>query len=389
MKPLAGIEDWQIGGFGLYIHWPFCQSKCPYCDFNSHVAAQIDQARWQAAYLAEIERLGAETHGRVLQTVFFGGGTPSLMEPEIVDAIISKIRSTWPVANDVEITMEANPGSVEAGRFDAYKAAGVNRVSIGVQALNDADLKALGRLHSVENAKAAIVLAQRIFERMSFDLIYARQKQSLTAWKAELSEALAMASGHLSLYQLTIEDGTAFGDRFRRGLLRGLPDEDLGADMYLATQDMTAAAGYESYEVSNYAKKGQESRHNCIYWNAGDYVGIGPGAHGRLSLGGLRYATEAVSSPIGWLTGVERADGAERRQVVSQEEQGLEYLMMGLRRDTGIDMQRLSRLSGTTIPAQKIAELCELGMVEATENRLTATKQGRLVLNAVIEALMD
>lgn len=389
MKPLAGIEDWQIGGFGLYIHWPFCQSKCPYCDFNSHVAAQIDQARWQAAYLAEIERLGAETHGRVLQTVFFGGGTPSLMEPEIVDAIISKIRNTWPVANDVEITMEANPGSVEAGRFDAYKTAGVNRVSIGVQALNDADLKALGRLHSVENAKAAIVLAQRIFERMSFDLIYARQKQSLTAWKAELSEALAMASGHLSLYQLTIEDGTAFGDRFRRGLLRGLPDEDLGADMYLATQDMTAAAGYESYEVSNYAKKGQESRHNCIYWNAGDYVGIGPGAHGRLSLGGLRYATEAVSSPIGWLTGVERADGAERRQVVSQEEQGLEYLMMGLRRDTGIDMQRLSRLSGTTIPAQKIAELCELGMVEATENRLTATKQGRLVLNAVIEALMD
>lgn len=389
MKPLAGIEDWQIGGFGLYIHWPFCQSKCPYCDFNSHVAAQIDQVRWQAAYLAEIERLGAETHGRVLQTVFFGGGTPSLMEPEIVDAIINKIRSTWPVANDVEITMEANPGSVEAGRFEAYRAAGVNRVSIGVQALNDADLKALGRLHSVENAKAAIVLAQRIFERMSFDLIYGRQKQSLTAWKAELSEALAIASGHLSLYQLTIEDGTAFGDRFRRGLLRGLPDEDLGADMYLATQDMTAAAGYESYEVSNYAEKGQESRHNCIYWNAGDYVGIGPGAHGRLSLGGLRYATEAVSSPIGWLTGVERADGAERRQVISQKEQGLEYLMMGLRRDSGIDVQRFSRLSGTTIPAQKIAELSELGMVEATENRLTATKQGRLVLNAVIEALMD
>ncbi len=389
MKPLPAVQDWQVGGFGLYIHWPFCQSKCPYCDFNSHVAAHIDQTRWQAAFLAEIERVGAETQGRVLQTVFFGGGTPSLMAPELVAAILGKIRDTWALANDVEITMEANPGSVEAGRFRGYKDAGVNRVSIGVQALNDADLKALGRLHGVDEAKAAITTAQATFDRVSFDLIYARQKQNLEAWKSELSEALAIASGHLSLYQLTIEDGTAFGDRFKRGLLRGLPNEDLGADMYLATQAMTEAAGYSSYEVSNYAKKGQESQHNCIYWNAGDYIGIGPGAHGRLTFEGVRYATEATASPAGWLAGVEGISSAEQRQLVPMKEQGTEYLMMGLRRDVGIDLERYARLSGGQISGQKISHLSEIGMVTETGGRLAVTQQGRLVLNAVIEGLMD
>ncbi len=389
MKPLPAVQDWQVGGFGLYIHWPFCQSKCPYCDFNSHVAAHIDQTRWQAAFLAEIERVGAETQGRVLQTVFFGGGTPSLMAPELVAAILGKIRDTWALANDVEITMEANPGSVEAGRFRGYKDAGVNRVSIGVQALNDADLKALGRLHGVDEAKAAITTAQATFDRVSFDLIYARQKQSLEAWKSELSEALAIASGHLSLYQLTIEDGTAFGDRFKRGLLRGLPNEDLGADMYLATQAMTEAAGYSSYEVSNYAKKGQESQHNCIYWNAGDYIGIGPGAHGRLTFEGVRYATEATANPAGWLAGVEGISSAEQRQLVPMKEQGTEYLMMGLRRDVGIDLERYARLSGGQISGQKISHLSEIGMVTETGGRLAVTQQGRLVLNAVIEGLMD
>lgn len=388
MKPISAVEDWQLGGFGLYIHWPFCQSKCPYCDFNSHVAAHIDQTRWQAAFLAEIERVGAETQGRVLQTVFFGGGTPSLMAPELVAAILGKVRDTWTLANDVEITMEANPGSVEAGRFQGYRDAGVNRVSIGVQALNDVDLKALGRLHSVDEAKAAIKTAQATFDRVSFDLIYARQKQSLPAWEAELSEALIIASGHLSLYQLTIEDGTAFGDRFRRGLLRGLPSEDLGADMYLATQAMTEAAGYGSYEVSNYAKNGQESRHNCVYWNAGDYVGIGPGAHGRLTLGGQRYATEATASPAGWLTGVESSSRAEQRQSVPQTEQGTEYLMMGLRRDIGIDLGRYEQLSGEQISGKKLRHLTEIGMVTETNGRLAVTQQGRLVLNAVIEGLM-
>lgn len=391
MKPmgeLPALDDWREGGFGLYIHWPFCQSKCPYCDFNSHVAAKIDQARWRDAYLREIDRAAAETPGRILQTVFFGGGTPSLMAPEIVDAIIAKIRAAWPTANDIEITMEANPGSVEAGRFAAYKQAGVNRVSIGVQALNDADLKALGRLHSVADSVAAIKIAQNTFDRMSFDLIYARQGQSLEAWQAELGQALTLANGHLSLYQLTIEDGTAFGDRFRRGLLKGLPDEDLGADMYIATQVATSAAGYESYEVSNYAQNGQESRHNCIYWNAGDYIGIGPGAHGRLTLANTRWSTEAASNPAAWLKSVEDESPAERREKLSEEEQATEYLMMGLRRDVGIDLDRYERIARATIDREAITELQSLGLISIDTNRLSATPHGRLVLNAVIEKLM-
>jgi oxygen-independent coproporphyrinogen-3 oxidase len=389
VKQSIGLQDWQSGGFGLYIHWPFCQSKCPYCDFNSHVSAAIDQTRWQQAYEAEIEHAGAETRGRVLQTVFFGGGTPSLMSPDLIDAILTKVRATWPCSNDIEITMEANPGSVEVGRFQGYWNAGVNRVSIGVQSLNNTDLKALGRLHSVEDAKSAIVIAQNIFERVSFDLIYARQNQSLVAWQSELTEALALASGHLSLYQLTVEDGTAFGDRFRRGLLRGLPDEDLGADMYLATQEMTEAAGYQSYEVSNYAQHGQESRHNCIYWNAGDYIGIGPGAHGRLTLNNKRFATEEILSPLNWLIAVEKNEGSGQRNIISKREQGIEYVMMGLRRNIGIDLIRLEGIHRDSTRMAKIEELRRLGMVQVEENRLTATRQGRLVLNAVIEALID
>lgn len=389
MKPSARAEDWQTGGFGLYLHWPFCQSKCPYCDFNSHVSAQVDQSRWEAAFLSEIDRLGAETHGRVLQTIFFGGGTPSLMDPSLINAIIERARATWVLANDVEITMEANPGSVEAGRFAAYREAGVNRVSIGVQALNDTALKALGRLHSVEEAKAAVRLAQATFDRVSFDLIYARQKQTLEAWQAELAEALSLANGHLSLYQLTIEDGTAFGDRFRRGLLRGLPNEDLGADMYLATQDMTGAAGYASYEVSNYAKRDQESRHNNIYWNAGDYLGLGPGAHGRLSLGGSRFATEAISNPNAWLLSVEHGKSAEKRQAIDAREQGQEFLIMGLRREAGIDVDRYASLAGKLLPPERVQELLSLGMIRVTPNRLIVTPKGRLVLNAIIEKLSD
>ncbi|WP_050524468.1 radical SAM family heme chaperone HemW [Pseudorhodobacter wandonensis] len=389
MKQFPAVEDWQTGGFGLYIHWPFCQSKCPYCDFNSHVSASLDQKRWEAAYLSEIERFGTETSGRVLQTVFFGGGTPSLMAPELVHAIISRIKGTWPTSNDLEITMEANPGSVESDRFRGYSAAGVNRVSIGVQALNDPDLKALGRLHDVSEAKRAIALAQSVFDRVSFDLIYARQNQDLISWKAELTEALSLASGHLSLYQLTIEDGTAFGDRFKRGLLRGLPNEDLGADMYLLTQELTEAAGYRSYEISNYAKSGHDAKHNCIYWNAGDYIGIGPGAHGRLTLGNVRMSTEAISNPVDWLTGVETLGSVEKRERIQPVEQGTEYLLMGLRRDTGIDLERYYRISGQQISEQKIDLLRGLGMVEIKESRLIATQQGRLVLNAVIENLME
>jgi oxygen-independent coproporphyrinogen-3 oxidase len=389
MTGTAVVEDWQTGGFGLYVHWPFCQSKCPYCDFNSHVSAQIDQKQWEVAYLREIARLGAQTEGRVLQTVFFGGGTPSLMDPDLVQAMLQSIKSTWRVANDIEITMEANPGSVEVGRFKAYREAGVNRVSVGVQALNDADLKALGRLHSARDAKAAVEIAQATFDRVSFDLIYARQKQSLEDWRRELREALAMAGGHLSLYQLTIEDGTAFGDRFRRGLLRGLPNEDLGADMYLLTEEMTNAAGFESYEVSNYAKKGQESRHNTLYWNAGDYVGIGPGAHGRLTLGGSRIATETIANPKAWLSSVMTGAEEEVRIQITPTEQGVEYLMMGLRRKDGIALDRFRQLSGADLSPAKIADLTDLGMVICRDGRLLATLSGRLVLNSVIERLMN
>jgi len=258
------MDDWRAGGFGLYIHWPFCQSKCPYCDFNSHVAASIDQRRWRDAYLREIARVGAETRGRVLQTVFFGGGTPSLMEPEIVAEVLGAVRATWPMVNDPEITLEANPGSVEAGRFRGFRDAGVNRISMGVQALNDADLRRLGRLHSVAEARQAFDIARNCFDRVSFDLIYARQDQTLEQWRAELTEALSMAVDHLSMYQLTIEDGTAFGDRFARGGLKGLPDEDVQADMYAVTQEVCAAHGMPAYEVSNHARPGAESRHNLV-----------------------------------------------------------------------------------------------------------------------------
>lgn len=304
------MDDWRNGGFGLYLHWPFCQSKCPYCDFNSHVAATIDQGRWQRAYLSEIRRLGAETEGRVLNSVFFGGGTPSLMEPDLVAAILETVRATWPLANDLEVTLEANPGSVEAGRFRGYRAAGVNRISMGIQALNDADLRKLGRLHTVAEARAAFDVARTTFDRVSFDLIYARQDQPLEHWRSELTEALTMAADHLSMYQLTVEDGTAFGDRFKRGKLRGLPEEELSADMYALTQDLCEAAGLPAYEVSNHARPGAESRHNLIYWRGGDYAGVGPGAHGRLTFPTGRWATEAPRAPAAWLERVER-DGTE------------------------------------------------------------------------------
>ena len=267
-------EDWRQGGFGLYLHWPFCTSKCPYCDFNSHVSARVDQNRWRSAYLSEIARLGAESSGRLLESVFFGGGTPSLMDPGLVDDILDAIRRTWRVANDWEVTLEANPGSVEAGRFAAYRQAGVNRISLGVQSLRDDDLVRLGRRHSVAEAKAAFATARELFDRVSFDLIYARQGQTLGEWQTELAEALDLSVDHLSLYQLTIEDGTPFAALRNSGKLRGLPDEDLAADMYLATQDMCGAAGMPAYEVSNHARAGAESRHNRIYWSAGDFAGL-------------------------------------------------------------------------------------------------------------------
>ena len=383
------MEDWEHGGFGLYIHWPFCQAKCPYCDFNSHVVAQIDQKAWQSAYLSEIERIGAETKGRVLRSVFFGGGTPSLMDPDVVDAILTKVRATWSMANDIEITLEANPTSVEAGRFAGYRDAGVNRVSMGIQALNDRDLKALGRLHSATEAMQAFDIARNVFNRVSFDLIYARQEQSLVDWKAELNQALSLAVDHLSLYQLTIEDGTAFGDRYAAGKLRGLPDDDRAADMYALTQDVCGEAGFAGYEVSNHARSGDESIHNQIYWRYGDYAGIGPGAHGRLTLGGQRYATEAPSAPMGWLGQVRKdVNGDLERVPLRSEDQFAEFLLMGMRLNEGVDLQRYPD-AASDILYRNINTLTDIGMISLKDSRLKVTPRGRPVLNAVLRCLLD
>ena len=382
-------EDWRQGGFGLYIHWPFCEAKCPYCDFNSHVVRQIDQKAWRDAYLTELKRTALETPDRVLGSVFFGGGTPSLMDPDVVSDVIGEIRRLWPTANDLEITLEANPGSVEAGRFNAYRQGGVNRISMGVQALNDADLKRLGRIHSTAEAMTAFDIARSAFERVSFDLIYARQGQTLQDWEGELRQALDMAVDHLSLYQLTIEQGTAFGDRYNAGKLRDLPDEDLSADLYAMTQDICGAAGVPSYEVSNHARDGAQSRHNLIYWRYGDYAGIGPGAHGRVTIDGTRWATEAYSNPSRWLSAVETLACEKPRAALSREDQAQEFLLMGLRLKEGISLARYAEISGQSLSATAIQDLIELGMATQAKDHLIVSNQGLMVLNAVISRLLD
>ena len=371
-------------GFGLYVHWPFCAAKCPYCDFNSHVGGSIDHTRWKAAFLSEIARLGGETGGRVLNSIFFGGGTPSLMAPDTVGAIIEAAEGIWRFANDVEITLEANPTSVEAGRFGGFRDAGVNRVSVGVQALNDDDLRRLGRLHSAAEARRAVDIAASTFERFSFDLIYARQDQTLANWRTELPQALDMADGHLSLYQLTIEPGTAFGDRLAAGRLDGLPDEDIQANLYAATQDICAAHGLPAYEVSNHARAGEESRHNLIYWRSGDWAAVGPGAHGRLTLSGRRFATETPRAPAAWLEQVEASGNGEvARRAISKSDQQDEFLMMGLRLAEGV---RLADADPDYL--LKINRLREIDVVELTQDGLRLTQRGRPLLNAVLRDLL-
>lgn len=377
-------------GFGLYIHWPFCQSKCPYCDFNSHVAERIDQKRWLQAYLAEIDRAGRDTAGLRLRSVFFGGGTPSLMDPDTVFAILDRIRATWAVSNDWEVTLEANPGSVETGKFRAFRAAGVNRLSMGVQALNDADLKRLGRLHTAADAIAAFDIARDCYDRVSFDLIYARQDQSPEEWAQELTRALDMAIDHLSLYQLTIEDGTAFGDRHARGGLKGLPDEDRSAALYEITQDLCDAAGLPAYEVSNHSKDGAQSVHNLIYWRGGDYAGVGPGAHGRLTLDGRRWATEALKQPAEWLDAVEkRGTGELPRDEITSLARAQEYVLMSMRLAEGLDTTRLEAISGFALPPAAIEELSALNLIVTGSGRIRATPQGRMILNSVIRRLTE
>ena len=383
------MDDWQQGGFGLYLHWPFCASKCPYCDFNSHVVASVDQAAWRDAYLSELRRSAVETEGRVLSSVFFGGGTPSLMQPDLVAAILDEVRRLWPRANDLEVTLEANPNSVDSGRFRGYSAAGVNRISMGIQALNDEDLRRLGRLHNVAEARRAFDIARDCFGRVSFDLIYARQHQALDVWRRELAEAAAMAVDHLSLYQLTIEDGTAFGARHAAGGLKGLPEDDIAADMYELTQEVLDTAGMPAYEVSNHARDGAESRHNLIYWRYGDYIGIGPGAHGRLTLAGQRYATEAPRSPQMWLDSVQkRGNGELPRVALSGEDCATEYILMAMRLREGADMRRYEALAGKPLDMKAIRRLEDMGLLGRSRDRIAATASGRIVLNAILREIV-
>ncbi len=375
--------------FGVYVHWPFCRSKCPYCDFNSHVRrGGIDQPRFVRAFAAEIAAMAARTPGRTVSTVFFGGGTPSLMEPATVGAILDAVANSWRVADDVEVTLEANPTSVEAGRFTGYRSAGVNRVSLGVQALDDAALSALGRTHTAREALGAVAIARRIFERYSFDLIYARPGQTPAEWRAELASAISHAAGHLSLYQLTIEPETPFAALHAAGRL-AIPNPDRARSLYDVTQEVCAAAGLPAYEVSNHARPGAECRHNLVYWRCHEYAGIGPGAHGRLDIGGVRRATAAERQPETWLGLVEsQGHGLVADEPLSRAQAADEYLLMGLRLAEGIDLDRFERLAGTPICAAEIAHLARQGLVETSgPGRLRVTPAGFPVLDAVVADL--
>ncbi|MGZ0245086.1 MAG: radical SAM family heme chaperone HemW [Alphaproteobacteria bacterium] len=379
------------GGFGLYIHWPFCVSKCPYCDFNSHVADTVDDAAWQRSLLAELDHYGIKTKGRRLDSVFFGGGTPSLMPPAIVAALLDKLSDYWSVPTDLEVTLEANPSSIEAQKFADFRAAGVNRVSVGIQSLDDAALKFLGRVHSAAEASKAITVAERSFDRVSFDLIYALPGQSRDAWASELAQALARGTGHLSLYQLTIEKGTPFYADHRRGFF-ALPEEDLAADLYELTGEMMLKAGFGAYEVSNYARSGQESRHNLVYWRGGDYIGVGPGAHGRLTLDAARLRTEQVPAPAAWLQAVAQDGHATRvYERVAPMEQAEEYLMMGLRLAEGIDRAQFAQIVGRPledcIDGAKVTALSDAGLLETDLRGLRATGAGIQRLNMIITAI--
>ncbi len=376
-------------GFGVYVHWPFCAAKCPYCDFNSHVRHKpIDQARYAAAFEREIADAARRSVGQTVTSIFLGGGTPSLMEPATVARVLDAVAANWTIANGAEITLEANPSSVEAERFRGYRAAGVNRVSLGVQALNDRDLKLLGRLHDVEQALHAIGLAREIFPRLSFDLIYARPDQTVDAWEAELTRAIDLAADHLSLYQLTIEEGTPFFALHKSGKLK-VPDGELSAELYEATQRLTAARGLPAYEISNHAVPGAESRHNLTYWRYGLYAGVGPGAHGRLMGEGGRHAISNEPLPETWLKMVESWDsGAVVDDLLAPDEEADELLLMGLRLTEGIDLARWRRLSGRDIDATSEADLRAHGMVERLgPDRIRATPAGMLVLDAVVADL--
>ena len=374
--------------FGVYIHWPFCKAKCPYCDFNSHVRHQpVDAMSFADGLATELKWFAVQTPGRIVSSIFFGGGTPSLMPPAAVAQVLDAVAALWPIAADAEITMEANPTSIEAENFRGYRTAGVNRVSVGVQALNDADLKALGRQHSAQEALAAFRLAAKIFPRVSFDLIYARPRQTLDQWRAELTQALAEQQGHMSLYQLTIEPGTAYHDLHAKGSLI-IPSEDRATDLYDITQELTERAGLPAYEVSNHARNGHESQHNLLYWRYGEYAGVGPGAHSRLAQGENRRALIVEKHPESWRDLVNsQGTGVIADIAVTPAEQASEYLLMGLRVSEGIDLDRYAALAGRDIDSGKIAGLKSMGLIKREGSRLKATPDGRKLLNALIAEL--
>lgn len=377
--------------FGIYVHWPFCAAKCPYCDFNSHVRAKIEEDSWVDGILRELEYTAAlQGEDRpVVSTIFFGGGTPSLMSGRAVGRIVETIRRLWRTTNDIEITLESNPASADAERFADYRAAGVNRLSLGVQALNDTDLKMLGRLHNVEEAKRALGLAQKNFGRISLDLIYARPEQTIAAWRNELKDALAFGTEHLSLYQLTIEPATPFATLHRTGKLV-IPDEDRAAALYETTQELTEAAGSPAYEISNHARPGAEARHNLLYWRYGSYAGVGPGAHGRLDLNGRRFATATERLPERWRERVLRdGHGLTEKSEITDADAAREHLLMNLRLAEGLDLAAYEKRWGTGPDAAKITALTEQGFLTRDGEVLRATPTGRLLLNRVIEEILN
>lgn len=390
MSPISPLsEPAPADSLALYVHWPFCVSKCPYCDFNSHVRDAIDTQAWRAALLADMAHEAALTPGRRLSSIFFGGGTPSLMPPALVADLIAAADRHWGLSPDIEITLEANPNSVEAARFADIAAAGVNRVSLGLQALDNDALHFLGRAHDVDEGLAALAIAQRAFDRVSFDLIYARPDQSEADWEAELARALSFGVGHMSLYQLTIEPGTRFATLLQQGRLTPA-DPDHGATLYELTQEMTADAGIPAYEISNHARPGQQSRHNLTYWRYGDYVGIGPGAHGRR--GGM--ATLRHKKPENWMTAVGRnGHGLHSETQLAAEERASEALLMGLRLGEGVDLPRIAALSGLPIgrivdePA--IEKLGALGLIARTGNHLRVEPAGMLLLDAILPEIVS
>jgi len=378
-------------GFGIYVHWPFCRSKCPYCDFNSHVRERHDEEAWRGALLAELDHYAARTPGRTVTSVFFGGGTPSLMEPASAGAVLERIALRWAVPGDVEITLEANPNSAEAARFAAFRAAGINRLSIGVQALDDQALRFLGRGHDAGEARAAIAAASRVFDRYSFDLIYARPGQTLAGWEAELRQALGLASDHLSVYQLTIEPGTAF-HAARERVDFALPDPHLAADLFEATHAILGGAGLPLYEVSNHARPGRECRHNLVYWRYEDYVGAGPGAHGRLTIDGRKTATRQERAPETWMARARRDGHATAEELpIGRAEAAQEALLMGLRLAEGIEAARFERQTGMrldqAIDARRRQKLVAAGLVAEGSQGLRATPAGLRVLNSLIAEL--